>query len=201
MTDAADLDPGVLAVDSDADPEQQTEAVVVNTPPVLADEWDIGGCSVAEYPGNEPYDDGAPVVLVAYRDELEEWRSYRGAEPIPARVLAAAPCRYYAFPRPRLEVVGHLDDEEADEADEGDTDDSPDTDDNPDPALAAIADALQDRRVSDVRVADGAGVVECEKLGVTYHVADDGSVRESDRVVEKLETIAGDVLADLEVPA
>lgn len=198
MTDAADLEPGVLVVDSDADPEQQTEAVVVNTPPVPADEWDIGGCTVAEYRGNEPYDDSAPVVLVVYRDELAEWRSYQGAEPIPARLLAAAPCRYYAFPRPRLEVVGHLDDEEADE---GDTDDSPDTDDSTDRALVAIADALQDRRVSDVRVSDGAGVVECEKLGVTYHVEADGSVRESDRVAEKLETIARDVLADLEVPA
>lgn len=199
MTDAADLEPGVLVVDSDADPEQQTEAVVVNTPPVPADEWDIGGCTVAEYRGNEPYDDGAPVVLVVYRDELAEWRSYQGAEPIPARLLAAAPCRYYAFPRPRLEVVGHLDDEEADE---GDTDDSPDTDDSTDRALVAIADALRERRVDAVRVADGADVVEVEKLGVTYHVAADGSVREGDRVAEKLEDIARDVLGGgEEVPA
>jgi hypothetical protein len=202
MTDAADLEPGVLVVDSDADPEQQTEAVVVNTPPVPAGEWDIGGCTVAEYRGNEPYDDSAPVVLVVYRDELAEWRSYRGAEPIPARALAAAPCRYYAFPRPRLEVVGHLDEEEADEEDDtdeheaGDEDstDEGDTDDSPDPPLVAIADALQDRRVSDVRVSDGAGVVEVEKLGVTYHVEADGSVREGDRVAEKLEDIARDVL-------
>jgi hypothetical protein len=105
MTDAADLEPGALVVDSDADPEQQNEAVVVNTPPVRADKWDIGGCSVAEYHGNEPYDDASPVVLAVYRDELEEWRSYQGAEPISARLLAAAPCRHYAFPRPRLELV------------------------------------------------------------------------------------------------
>ena len=199
MTDAADLPVGALVVDSDVDPDEQSPGVVVNTPPIPAAEWDVDDeTTVAEYPGNEPYADSAPVVLVVYRDALAGWRpGFDGEKQIPAADLARGPCYGYAFPAPRLEQIGHLDGTPGDE-EAGEADDDHETDDTDSP-LAAIADALEDRRVSDVRVADGA--VVCEKLGVTYHVAADGSVREDDRVAGKLEDIAADVLGDLEVPA
>ncbi len=202
MTDVADLPAGALVVDGDEDPENQNPAVVVNTPPIPAAEWDVDDdTTVSEYPGNEPYPDSAPVVLVVFRDELAEWRpEFDGGKQIPAAALVRGPCSGYAFPAPRLEAVGHLDDE----ADDEDSTDGPETDDedstdehetgDTDPPLVAIADALRERRVDAVRVSDGAGVVEVEKLGVTYHVEADGSVREGDRVAEKLEDIARDVL-------
>jgi hypothetical protein len=198
MTDPADLPAGALVVDGDEDPEDQNPAVVVNTPPIPAAEWDVDDdTTVAEYPGNEPYDDGAPVVLVVYRDELAEWRpGFDGGKQIPAADLARGPCYGYAFPAPRLEAVGHLDDEDStDEHEAGDEDstDEHETGDT-DAPLVSIADALRERRVDAVRVADGADVVEVKKLGVTYHVEADGSVREGDRVAEKLEDIARDVL-------
>lgn len=191
---AADLPVGALVVDGDDDPESRNLAVAVNTPPIPAAEWEVDDdTTVAEYPGNDPYPDSAPVVLVVFRDALAEWRpEFDGETPIPAADLVRGPCYGYAFPAPRLEVVGHLNDEangEEDSTDEHDTDDTT-------PELVAIADALRERRVEDVRVADGADAVMCEKIGVTYHVAADGSVQESGRIAEKLEEIARDALGD-----
>jgi hypothetical protein len=227
MTDVADLPAGALVVDGDEDPENQNPAVVVNTPPIPATEWDVDDdTTVSEYPGNEPYPDSAPVVLVVYRDELAEWRpEFDGGKQIPAADLARGPCYGYAFPAPRLEAVGHLDDEadtddtgegDTDDTDEGDTDDTDegddshdshdshntgdaDTADTGDPALAAIADALRESRVDEVRVREHAGVVEAEKFSTTYHVSADGTVREDRGLAERIERTARDAVADAEV--
>lgn len=186
MTDTAAVSVGAVVVDRDADPGEQNEAVVVNTPPVPADEWDVGARTVAEYPGNEPYDHRAPVVLVVFRDDLDEWRpDYEGDEAIRAQTLAHGPAPFYSFPAPRLKQVGRLGEDAGGAEDRS--------------RLERIADALRERRVDDVRVSGGRGVVEIDKLGVTYHVDPDGRVREQQGLAEQIERVARDAV-DAEVP-
>lgn len=188
MTDTAAVPVGAVVVDRDAEPGEQNEAVVVNTPPVRADEWNVGTETVAGFPGNEQYDHRAPVVLVVFRDDLEAWRpDYTGDEAIRAKTLETGPAAFYAFPEPRLKRVGRLGETAADSGEERGR-------------LEAIADALRERRVDDVRVSGGRGVVEVDKLGVTYHVEPDGQVREQQGLAEQIERVARDAV-DEEVPA
>ena len=162
---------GDLVVDSDDD--DPSPAIVVNTPPVTAGNWDIGRRTVATYPGNEQYSSAAAVVLVVYRDDLEQWRpEYDGGEAIPAAELARAPVPFYAFPAPRLEPA-----EDSDDSEGGDP-------------LERIAAELRERRVDSVEVDRRRDIVRVEKLGIGYEIAQDGTVNRNDGLAEEIEEIA-----------
>jgi hypothetical protein len=200
MTDAADLDPGDVVVDRDADAAERDEAVVVNTPPVRADEWEVGAETVAEYPGNGTYPDDDPVAVVMYREAFD------GLALDPADVdgplsLAELDAPHYAFPASRLRAVADRATPEDDTPEDDTPEDDSARDEGATPAavpedLATIADTLRERNVDDVTVDTDAGAVRVEKLGVTHTVTRDGTVTDSGAFADALEDLAQAALDD-----
>jgi hypothetical protein len=99
----SDYSPGDIVVDQeDSDPNL---AVVVNRPPVPAEEWEVPvgdedeEVTVADE--NPEYDPEAEVIIIAYHDELVEshpdWSKSEGS-----LRLTEAECTTYAFPPGRL---------------------------------------------------------------------------------------------------
>ena len=102
------LAPGDEVVDELDDPEEQTLAVVVNTPPVSAEEWAVDDeYTVAEYPGNEPYPDDDRVVCVCFGPERvkEEFPDWEPPEPIKLTKVRDGLFPFYTFPESRLEKI------------------------------------------------------------------------------------------------
>mgnify|MGYP006288020159 CR=1 FL=1 len=89
----------------DADPDP---AVVVNKPPVAAEEWNVGytseGDPVTAADENPEYDPKSEVVIVAFHADLVEshpdWSRDEGS-----LRLADAECKTYAFPPGRLQKL------------------------------------------------------------------------------------------------
>jgi hypothetical protein len=154
--EAFDLGARVLDREDD-DPD---EAVVVNRPPVAAEEWvayRAGGEEVTVADDNPGYDPTAEVVVVAFAAELEDAHpAYDADEPL---ALAEAECMVYAFPPGRLE---HVDDTD------------------PEALLTEGMSALRDRleEVGEVTVErDGRdAVLLLEKLGREHRITADGEV-------------------------
>lgn len=155
MTPQADLRPGARAIDRDDD--EPGVAVVVNTPDVPACEWDVGDRTVADYPGNEGYDDEAPVVVVVFEEAIEEHGIDVDGSAMKLAELAAEGVPFYAFPAPRLEPV-----------DAGPVPEPPDE-------LLAIADRLRAGGM-EVELDADAEAVRATKLGEEYIVSRDGTV-------------------------
>lgn len=215
---AADLEPGAVVVDREDPPRERDEAIVVNTPPVPADEWEVlGDQTVAEYDGNEPYPVDDPVACVVYREAFD--RTDRDPDdvdgPIPLRDLDV---NYYTFPVSRLRVVedreGTAWRAHGDAAEDGGGGGEPSGDAEEDPAprsreaqdtladapadLAAIARALRERNVDDVTVDQDAGLVRVEKLGLAYTIKRDGTVLDGGAFADALEAVATGALDDTE---
>lgn len=202
MTEAADLDPGQAVVDREAD--EADEAVVVNTPPVRADEWDLGGETVAEYAGNEAYPDDDPVVAVVFCEAFD------GADLDPTDVDGQLPLGelalpYYSYPESRLRCVVAREEPES-PASSAESDargervtvagDTP-RDALPDD-LDAIAAAVAEREVDGVEVDPEAGVVRVQKLDLTYTVTRDGRVLDSGAFARALEDVAEGAVGERE---
>ena len=83
------------------------KAVVVNVPPVTAEEWDVldRGTTVAE--DNPQYRSDAPIAIVVFMPELDsEFQYYSGVAPLTLTRLNGSGVNWYAFPQPRLRKVG-----------------------------------------------------------------------------------------------
>jgi hypothetical protein len=160
---------GAVVVDREDDPEDRNEAVVVNLPPATCAEWvarQAGGEDVTVADDNPEYDPDAEVVVVAFREDLrreDAHPDWNGDEPI----TLPAECRTYAFPRSRLERVGHIDDEDRD----------PDgllTDGQRD-LRERLADSAEVTAAVDAADPDAA-VLVVEKLGSEHRITADGTV-------------------------
>jgi hypothetical protein len=185
---------GAIVVDADDEPGEQDPAVVVNLPPVAAEEWVAyhdDGEEVTVADDNPEYDASAEVVVVVFREDLENAHpEYDGAEQLP---LAGAECRTYAFPPQRLQRVGTFA--------EGDTtDDSEEDASEPRDRLTDGQEALRERLedAGDVRVEGDptdpeAAVLVLEKLGAEHVVDADGAV-EGGPLGDRLENLAAEYL-------
>jgi hypothetical protein len=101
---SASIPIGELVVDGD-DPEGDV-ATVVNKPPVPCSEWEVtGGHTVASYPGNEPYPNDSPVVVVAFTEELNGERPDFNGSPVSLSELQEKGVNTFAFPPERLELA------------------------------------------------------------------------------------------------
>ena len=118
VTVDTDLQPGMIVVDRDQDEAEQNEAVVMTTPPVPAEQWDVTAldCTLAE--ANPDYPADAATVLVIYRSRFDDddegyhvdvpdeiRRKLAAHDEIAVRDVADL-CKFYAFPEPRLEPTG-----------------------------------------------------------------------------------------------
>ena len=197
----ADFSIGDVVVDHDDDPDSRDRAVVINQPPVAADEWVLrrqgdDGVTVAD--DNPAYDPDALVVVVMFVDELEAW-DVQWTPDAPLPVAEAPNGTTYAFPPGRLEVVDTYGDAAADSDDTsaGETDADHDSggensaEGNGAPTLRdqldAIAGAAAELNVDSVAVDTFREVVVIEKLGSQYHVAADGTVDADDPLAGRLE--------------
>ncbi len=82
-------------------------AVVVNTPPVTAEEWHVfdRGKTVAE--DNPQYSSDSPIAIVVFMTDINsEFQFYSGVKPLKMTRVERAAVNYYAFPQPRLRKVG-----------------------------------------------------------------------------------------------
>ena len=102
----ASLDVGHVVVDSEQPSHKQDRAVVVNTPPIRADEWQVYDRTVAD--DNPSYDPSENVVVIVYEDELQEqYPEFNGGGgAIQIRQLEMNDVSYYAFPRSRVSIIG-----------------------------------------------------------------------------------------------
>lgn len=106
-TDDTQFLPGTVVVDRED--REPTPAVVINRPPCTCNEWVAYRDSetdrevtVAE--DNPEYDSESDLVVVAFRETLEE----QDPEKLPIEEpiqLAELNCRHYGFPKGRLQVV------------------------------------------------------------------------------------------------
>lgn len=174
------LAPGAVVVDRDDD--DPDEAIVVNTPSKTAAEWDVPprGCTLAE--DNPSYPEDAAVIVVVFREELDETRpEYDGAEPLSLSDLEAY---YYSFPEPRLRKVDGLPGREEDESGVESVSEE----------LEALRSRLEDAGdVTLERNGDGP-VVVLEKLGETYRITEHGEIDGDGALRDRLEDVVEEVI-------
>lgn len=170
---------GDVVVDRDADSDQQNEAVVVNVPPPNADEWETPGGTVATHPVNQQYPADADVVVVVFREELDEARpDYDGSRALSLATLADERVPYFAFPRPRLRRVGELE------------------------GALGVSDRRMLRVLADRLEAGGMDVtvdgdqLTASKLGETYRVDADGTVDGDGALATQLRDAVDEVLGE-----
>lgn len=145
----------------DSDDDDPDPAVVVNLPPVPASAWDLPalGATVAEE--NPQYPSDADVAVVVFEHALVNSRpEYEGDDPIPIKEIDAP---WYAFPEPRLAVIGTFGEEP-----------EPEPEPEPTTALQAIAERLRAGGMSIEIVEDDR--LRASKLGQEYEVTDAGTV-------------------------
>lgn len=197
----ADFAPGALVVDREDD--DPTVAVVLNTPPVPADEWTVPrlGRTVAE--DNPDYSTESPVVVVAFRDHLEEqvpeWDDHEGYWPITE--LNEQQVRYYAFPAARLEHVAAGEGSEAEVVESGASENDEDSESSedgggaepepepePEPAvdLDGLTQRLEDAGCAVTRRDRGLRV---SKLGEMYLIKPSGQVEGDGALRDRLADI------------
>ena len=187
----------------DRDDEDPNEAVVVNTPPITAAEWEVRprGTTLAE--DNPTYPEEAAVVIVVFRETLDDYFD-RGAvdtptdgldSAIPIGQLAEEKVSFYAFPEPRLDPIEEQ--YEHDRASNSDPSGNKATvdseaktsDEGPD---SGAVDALEERLAnSGMRVVDRdkEGTLTVAKMRDTYRVRP-GQVIEGDgRFRQRLEQL------------
>jgi len=106
---------GDIVLDRDVSAADRDPAVVVNLPPVTADEWvayETEDGEVTVHDDNPSYDPQANVVIVVFRSTLNDWHvDWTPDEKLPT---AEAPSgMLYAFPPSRLRKIGQYEPEVA----------------------------------------------------------------------------------------
>ena len=120
--DSADFPPGALVVDREDDPDPD-HAVVLNTPPIRAADWTVHRLETTVAEDNPDYPADDPVVVVAFRDYLDErkrlpdWDDHEGYWSMAE--LNEQDIRFYAFPASRLESLEAADPESEPESELG----------------------------------------------------------------------------------
>jgi hypothetical protein len=116
----------------DAEDQTPDDAVVVNTPPVAAEDWEapgLDGTTVAD--DNPDYPADAPVAIIVYKQHLKEydpdWLAQEDPDPIPVSQLREDRILTYSFPAPRLTLIERSATDSTDTADASAHDDTGDT--------------------------------------------------------------------------
>ncbi|ERG93847.1 hypothetical protein [Haloquadratum walsbyi] len=81
--------------------------VVVNVPPVTAEEWDVPDRGVTVAEDNPQYRSDSPIAIVVFTPDLDSaFQYYSGVAPLKLTRLERSGVDYYAFPQPRLQKAG-----------------------------------------------------------------------------------------------
>lgn len=201
--ESAEFAPGTLVRDREAQEENPEDpAVVLNTPPVPADEWVVPRLEKTVAEDNPEYPAESPVVVVAFRDHLEErlpeWDDREGYWPL--STLNERGVRHYSFPAARLKRVAVEEDPRPESKDErsaelGDGEDSEgdggtasEPTPEPEPAVDVdgLAQRLEDAGCAVTRRDRGLRV---SKLGETYLIKPSGEIEGDGALRERLNEI------------
>ena len=194
VTVDADLQPGMVVVDCEQDEADQNEAVVMTTPPVPAEQWDVTAldCTLAE--ANPGYPADARTVLVIFRsrfdDEKEGYhvdvpdeirRKLAAHDEIAVRDVADL-CKFYAFPEPRLEPTGECWPPSPTE-DESDDVDTPAGDEDDDDELAQPESDGDSEEATGKTAEDREPAIDLSRLAAVMREAGfEGVVQDGDHV-------------------
>jgi hypothetical protein len=188
--------------------------VVVNRPPMAAEEWEAyrsDGEVVTVADDNPDYEPTSKVVVVMYPGDIEEWGVEWDAEE-PLSLKKAPQGTAYAFPPNRLNPVGTYSSDgkteatEPSQADDGTRDSSSESS-SAEPAQEAcqdeptlrerldlIADEVAELNVDDVAIDTFREVVVVEKLGEQYQIDVKGCVNADDPLAQRLEEMVSEQL-------
>lgn len=204
----ADFAPGALVVDREDDDSDSDPAVVLNTTPVRAADWTVYRLETTVAEDNPTYPADDPVVVVAFRDYLEEhlpeWDDRDGYWSMAELNEQGIHC--YAFPASRLEPLERTE-SEAEAEPEPDSDKpaesasaaDPDTDrehertngdreDDREPVvdLDGLTDRLTD---AGCAVQYRGNQLRVSKLGEMYQIDVNGEITGDGALRERLETV------------
>lgn len=180
---------GAVVVDADDGRADRDSAVVINTPPVAINEWAIRRrgekSTVAE--DNPAYDPADAVIVVAFRDALEDAHPEWGP---PEAIELPAGCPTFAFPQRRLRRVGSYgEDDGAGDAGGARGSDGLELSE----AQRRLRTRLEESCHVDVDVREGEAVLVAEKLGDEHVIYPDGRV-EGGAIAGRLEDVAAEYL-------
>jgi hypothetical protein len=208
----------------DRDDPDPNDAIVVNRPPQTASEWEIDSrdCTLAD--DNPDYPEQAAVIVVCFVDDLVEYGppfDPTDQTELSLSTLNEVGVHFYTFPAPRLDVTespatglpdtepttadesesvtattpaddtatepGHATEQPADES----KDDS-EAETGPSPALKDLHTTLEAEGVA--ATVEDTDTLTVERLGQTYRIRSDGSVKGDGAIRAKLETIVTDAV-------
>lgn len=97
------------AIVEDREDSSPNPAVVINTPDLSIDEWNVpSGRTVADE--NPRYDHHEDVIIVLYKPDLNElYPYYSGVKPLDLSEISNSPTTHYGFPKSRLKGIGKID--------------------------------------------------------------------------------------------
>lgn len=176
------IEAGAIVVDRDQDEDEQNPAVVMNTPPVPAKEWEVRALDQTVAESNPDYPEDSEVAIVLFQSWLEDDRTDVPDE-VRSKLAAHEPVsvadagtigKIYAFPKPRLEATGeYWPDEDVDVSENEESID-----------LNRLATVMRKAGFDDVEQRDEH--VQATKLGETYRVNRSGEIVEGGALVDKL---------------
>lgn len=172
---SASIPIGELVVDGD-DPDGDV-ATVVNRPPTPCSEWPVtGDHTVASYPGNEPYPDDSPVVIIAFTETLNGERPEFNGSPVALSDLHEKGVDTFAFPPERLELA----EEAIDPPDE----------------LTDLQSRLESKAETEIDISCNPPVLRVAKpsLGEEYCVTPAGDVQGDGALRGRLEAVVDEVI-------
>ena len=203
--ESADFTPGALVVDREDDPDPD-HAVVLNTPPIRAADWTVHRLETTVAEDNPDYPADDPVVVVAFREYLDEherlanWDDHDGYWSMAE--LNEQDIRFYAFPASRLDPLEEANPESEPESDLG-SDPELNPDESAEPASAADPDTDREHERGDSdREDDLESVIDLDGLTDRFEDAGCTVQHRGDRLqVSKLGemyqiTAAGEITGD-----
>lgn len=188
------MEPAAFAIGQrvvDRDDDDPNTALVVNTPPIPANDWEVYGGPTTVADDNPDYPEDAPIVIVVFEEDLPTDTDWDYTTYVPIVDLTDLDTTIYTFPAPRLTPFDSDTDTAREQAtatspiDDGThpTDDGDTTADTTpaaetaastrDPALTALEDQLAQYNL-DITPADDGQALLIDKLGITYRVSPDG---------------------------
>lgn len=86
----------------DREDDDPNTAIVANTPPIPANDWEVYGGPETVAADNPDYPADAPIVIVFFEAELSADTDWDRTTHVPIDELNQIDAFYYTFPEPRL---------------------------------------------------------------------------------------------------
>lgn len=99
------MEPAAFAIGErvyDREDDNQNTAIVANTPPIPANDWEVYGGPTTVADDNPDYPAETPIVMATFENDLSNLDDWDQETYLSTSELSAADAPYYTFPTPRL---------------------------------------------------------------------------------------------------